>query len=221
MRISEAQFRQLGVKAREADKPEKTKKRVRKPKDSPGGGRTRHARIEYDATPFVLEIDLPYDPRPKERPRSALDRKVLMNAFLSARGDVSRFMAMATKGAITTYTPERTLEYENLLKSEARAVMLSERRKPFDIPLDAEILLTLAGSVETWPTSALDGDGDNLQKAVLDALNEIVFIDDRLIVRKRIEKKCGERPALRIIVSPAGPLSGFQPENLQAGKVDR
>lgn len=205
MRMTEAQFRQLGIKAK-ADSPQaKSAKKPRKAKDSPGGGRTRHARVGHPAEPFILEMNLPYDPRPKERPRSALDRKVLMNAFLSAKGDVSRFMAMATKGAITTYTPERTLEYENLLKAEAQAIMIGGRRKPFDIPLDAEIFLTLAGTPDTWPTSALDGDGDNLQKAVLDALNEIVFTDDRLIVRKRVEKVCGERPAIRIVVGPAAP----------------
>ena len=203
MRMTEAQFRQLGARAKAADKPGKTAARTRRPKDSAGGGRTRHARTDYEAKPFILEIELPYDPRPKERPRSALDRKVLMNAFLSAKGDVSRFMAMATKGAITTYTPERTLDYENLLRSEAQAIMIAERRKPFDIPLDAEILLTLVGSPETWPTSALDGDGDNLQKAVLDALNEIVFTDDRLIVRKKVEKICGAKPGLRLVVKPA------------------
>lgn len=204
MRITEAQFRQLGSKAKAAD-TKKAPVRTRKPKDSSGSGRSRHGRVSSDADPFVLEMNLPYDPRPKERPRSALDRVVLRNAFLSAKGDVSRFMAMATKGAITTYTPERTLEYENLLKSEAQAIMIAGRRKPFDIPLDAEIVLTLVGSPDTWPTSALDGDGDNLQKAVLDALNEIVFTDDRLIVRKRVEKVCGERSAIRIVVSPAAP----------------
>lgn len=205
MRMTEAQFRQLGIKTKVEKPAARSAKKTRNPKDSPGGGRTRHARVRHAAEPFILEMNLPYDPRPKERPRSALDRKVLMNAFLSAKGDVSRFMAMATKGAITTYTPERTLEYENLLKAEAQAIMISGRRKPFDIPLDAEIFLTLAGRPDTWPTSALDGDGDNLQKAVLDALNEIVFTDDRLIVRKRVEKICGERPAIRIVVAPAAP----------------
>jgi Holliday junction resolvase len=205
MRMSEAQFKKLGISAkdRKAAPPKERKKRV--PKDSPGGGRTRHARSAYVAEPFVLEMDLPYDPRPKERPRSALDRQVLMSAFLAAKGDLARFMAMATKGAITTYTPERTLEYENLLKAEAREIMLRSRRKPFDIPLDADILLVLSGDSETWPTSALDGDGDNLQKAVLDALNEIVFTDDRLIVRKTVEKICGPRASIRVTVRPAAP----------------
>jgi Holliday junction resolvase len=206
MRLTEAQAKKLlGAKASEGKAAIKKPSKPRTKKDSFSSGRTRHARELYDADTFVMEVELPYDPRPKERPRSALAREVLMNAFLAAKGNLATFMAMATKGAITTYTPERTLEYENLLKAEAQSIMLRERRKPFDIPLEAHIVLTLAGDPATWPTSGLDGDGDNLQKAVLDALNEIVFTDDRLIVRKSVEKICGPKPSVRLIVRPAIP----------------
>jgi Holliday junction resolvase RusA-like endonuclease len=205
MRISEAQAKKLfNIKP----DGKVTKKRApKKGKDpvSASEGRNRHARQDYAAEPFVMFIDLPYDPRPKERPRSALDREVLMKAFIGAAGNLGTFMAMATKGAIHTYTPERTLEYENLLKGEAQAMMLKTRRKPFDIPLEADLVFTLAGNPETWPTSGLDGDGDNLQKAVLDALNEVVFTDDRLIVRKKVEKVCGAKPSVSVIIRPANP----------------
>ncbi len=207
MRISEAQAKKLfNIKP----DGKVAKKRASKPKkaDSPvaaSEGRSRHARQVYAAEPFIMNIDLPYDPRPKERPRSAIDRDVLMKAFIGAAGNLGTFMAMATKGAIHTYTPERTLEYENLLKAEAKELMLRSRRKPFDIPLEADIVFTLAGNPETWPTSGLDGDGDNLQKAVLDALNTVVFTDDRLIVRKKVEKVCGAKPSVSVVIRPANP----------------
>lgn len=207
MRISEAQARRLfNVKP----DGKVAKKRASKTKKGDGPvaaseGRNRHARQVYAAEPFVMSVDLPYDPRPKERPRSALDREVLMKAFIAAAGNLGTFMAMATKGAIHTYTPERTLEYENLLKGEAQAMMLKTRRKPFDIPLEADLVFTLAGDESLWPTSGLDGDGDNLQKAVLDALNTVVFTDDRLIVRKKVEKVCGARPSVSVVIRPANP----------------
>lgn len=207
MRISEAQAKKLfSIKPDgKVVKKRASKSGQKKDATSASEGRNRHARETYSAEPFVMNIDLPYDPRPKERPRSALDREVLMKAFIGASGNLGTFMAMATKGAIHTYTPERTLEYENLLKAEAQLLMLQNRRKPFDIPLEADIVFTLAGDAGLWPTSGLDGDGDNLQKAVLDALNEVVFTDDRLIVRKRVEKICGPKPSVSVVIRPANP----------------
>jgi Holliday junction resolvase RusA-like endonuclease len=207
MRISEAQAKKLFNIKPDGKVTKKRAPKSGKSKDPAAAseGRNRHARQAYEAEAFVMNIDLPYDPRPKERPRSSLDREVLMKAFVGAQGNIGTFMAMATKGAIHTYTPERTLEYEKLLEAEARELMLRSRRKPFDIPLEADIVFTLAGNPETWPTSGLDGDGDNLQKAVLDALNEVVFTDDRLIVRKKVEKVCGAKPSVSVIIRPANP----------------
>lgn len=206
MRISEAQAKKLfNIKPDGKVTKKRAPKSGKKDAAAASEGRNRHPREIYAAEPFVMNLDLPYDPRPKERPRSALDREVLMKAFIGASGNLGTFMAMATKGAIHTYTPERTLEYENLLKAEARLLMLKTRRKPFDIPLEADLVFTLAGDEGLWPTSGLDGDGDNLQKAVLDALNEVVFTDDRLIVRKRVEKICGAKPSVSVVIRAANP----------------
>jgi Holliday junction resolvase RusA-like endonuclease len=225
VRISESQFKAIAKRAA----PGKISVERPKPRPSSDGekppakakGRNRHARVDYAAQiePIVISIPLPYDPRPKERPRSAINYKALKDAFFQARGSVERFMAIITggeaqsspfdggkkkrAGIITTYTPGRTDEYEKLLKAEGGIVMM--RRKVLDVPLEADIVLTLTGDPETWPTSALDGDGDNLQKAVLDALNGVVFTDDRLIVRKSVEKRCGDAPALTITVRGAAP----------------
>lgn len=46
-----------------------------------------------------------------------------------------------------------------------------------------------------WPTSKPDP--DNIMKG-LDALNEVVFRDDKQIVDARVIKSYSERPALRI-----------------------
>lgn len=224
VRISESQFKAIARRAgpgkiavgKPKAKPsaEGVEKTAAKPK-----GRNRHARLDYAAQiePVVISIPLPYDPRPKERPRSAINYKALKDAFFQAKGSVERFMAIVTggeqqssafdggrkkrAGIITTYTPGRTDEYEKLLKAEGGVAMM--RRQILDVPLEADIVLTLTGDPETWPTSALDGDGDNLQKAVLDALNGVVFTDDRLIVRKSVEKRCGDAPALTIVVRGA------------------
>jgi Holliday junction resolvase RusA-like endonuclease len=224
VRISESQFKAIAKRAGPGkittDKPKAPSSSASAAKPAAKAkGRKRHVRVDYAAQvePVVISIPLPYDPRPKERPRSAINYKALKDAFFQARGSVERFMAIVTggeassspfdggrkkrAGIITTYTPGRTDEYEKLLKSEGGIVMM--RRQVLDVPLEADIVLTLTGDPQTWPTSALDGDGDNLQKAVLDALNGVVFTDDRLIVRKSVEKRCGETPALTITVRGA------------------
>lgn len=200
MRISEAQARKLGIKADGKVKKARIPSSV--DAERPKKGRSRHARTRYDVEPVTITVMLPYDPRPKERPRTAVNREALKSAFLRANGSLARFMEMAV-GITNTYTPKRTLDYENLLKAEARIVMM--RRLPIDVPVEADIVLTLDGDPETWPTSGLDGDGDNLQKAVLDALNEIVFTDDRLVVRKSVIKECGPKPSVTVHVRAATP----------------
>jgi Holliday junction resolvase RusA-like endonuclease len=81
--------------------------------------------------------------------------------------------------------------------------MATARMKPFECPVKTHVHLVFKGDPDTWPTSPGDGDADNLEKAVLDALNKIVYADDRLVVRSIRTKSCGEKPRLIVKVSPA------------------
>lgn len=194
-RISIAQARKMGIKIPGASTP--------KTKGSSETGRNRAGVISYEGDPIEFTVPLAHDPKPKERPRTAVDHNALKSAFLASRGKLSVFMDMVSKQISRTYTPKATLDYEKVIKGAAEVAML--KRKVLECPLETSITLVLQGDPKTWPTSRLDGDADNLEKAVLDALNGIVFKDDSLVVRSSREKICGETPMVIVRVSPARP----------------
>ena len=108
------------------------------------------------------------------------------------------------------YTPAQTRTYENLLRAAAQDAMAGAP------PLDCAVRLQMTATMPV-PTSwskrkraqALAGeirpvvkpDADNLLK-MADALNQVVFHDDRQVVEARIIKRYGERPALAIEIEP-------------------
>jgi len=199
--LSEAEFKRLT--ARLGKKPNGAKVAADAPAPRKQKGRARLERIAYDETPVSFEVDLPYDPRPKERPRTVSDMRLVESAFLSSKGNLAAFRSMLAKGFSRTFTPKGTKEYEDLIAVSARGAMRS--RQPLKCPVEVSITFVLKGEEGHWPTSAADGDGDNLEKAVLDALNGVVFDDDRQVVRSTREKRCGPEPRLLISVVPARP----------------
>lgn len=196
IRITEAQAKKLGFTI-----PKKAGGAERKP--SKAKGRNRAKRCVYDGDPVEFIVKLQHDPKPKERPRLVVDKNILYNCFMAARGNVAVFMEMVAKRISRTYTPEATLAYERLIADHARLAMIG--RVMFDCPVETNMTLVLKGDDDVWPTSRLDGDADNLEKAVLDALNGIVFEDDKLVVKSVREKKCGAEPTLIIRIAPATP----------------
>lgn len=192
--------------------------KVEPPADGKGGmgkparkkGRDRAVVDDYDFDTIEFRVDLPYNPRPKRRPRTVLNLKLIQGAFLQSRGNIARFFALlrdpetGKSRAQVTMTPKVTVEYENLLRGNVRNAM--RNRPPFMGPVKAEFLFVLDGADTLWPTSPADGDADNLEKAVADALNEIAFGDDRFIVITSRMKVCrpGEKGVL-VRVSAASP----------------
>ena len=92
---------------------------------------------------------------------------------------------------VTTYTPEKTASYENLVKIAAGRAMSG--RAPIDgaVAVSLSIYVTppaswsqkkqrAALSGEIYPTTKPDI--DNVEKAVFDAMNEIVWKDDKQVV---------------------------------------
>lgn len=61
----------------------------------------------------------------------------------------------------------------------------------------------LRADAPVWHTNKPDG--DNLEKAVLDALTGIVWTDDCRICQTYREKKYGEEPGVRIVIARAEP----------------
>jgi len=107
------------------------------------------------------------------------------------------------------YTPTKTRNYEGNLRLAAQDVMAGA--KPLEGPLAVTVHAlfpvpaswsrrkrnaALDGSL--WPTSKPDC--DNIAKGACDALNQIVYRDDKQAVDVRVIKSYSERPALRIEV---------------------
>jgi Holliday junction resolvase RusA-like endonuclease len=219
MRISLTDARKLGIKIPGEKAKRKTTPAVKDADGKPvtGKAKTRLRLADYGRSSLKFEIDLPADPQPKERPRTVINMGALISAFVEARGSVAKFKQLIGRGSDDnapagekkkrpsishTYTPKNTADYEDLILKHATVAMANAGLKPFECPVKTHVHLVFEGDPETWPTSPGDGDADNLEKAVLDALNNVVYIDDRLVVRSIRTKSCGPKPRLIVKVSP-------------------
>ena len=195
MRITESQARKFGIGAAKKAKDGKPAKERKSTKQ-------RLIKDFYGSDVISFVVDLPIDPQPKERPRTVVDKRALANAFSAARGSRERFEQLIAQKTSRTFTPKNTVDYENIIKSHAMVAMAKAKKKPFECPVKTHIHLVFKGQSNEWPTSHSDGDVDNLEKAVLDALNKIVYSDDRLVVRSIRTKSCGPTAKVMIQVSP-------------------
>ena len=109
-----------------------------------------------------------------------------------------------------TYTPEKTVAYEGLIAWAAKQAMGA--REPMTGPVRLSFRAVLSIPVSTTKKrrqAMLDGlilptkvpDLDNIQKAIGDGMNKIVFADDSQIVRLgHVEKVYGATPGLTVTV---------------------
>lgn len=102
---------------------------------------------------------------------------------------------------VSTYTPEKTASYENLVKLAAAEAMAGHPM--IEGPVEVAIRLTVtppASWSQKKQREALDGrifptskpDIDNVLKGIMDACNEIVFKDDKQAVDVRVSKRYGQ-----------------------------
>ena len=117
----------------------------------------------------------------------------------------------ARQGAfVRTFTPEKTASYENLVKVKAEEAM--HGRQIFDGAVSVEISLYLtppsswsqkrqreALACEIYPTTKPDW--DNCGKCICDAINEIVFRDDKQVVDARVIKRYGKNASAVVTVA--------------------
>lgn len=135
---------------------------------------------------FPIDFTVPVRPVPKERPRFAR-----MGKF------------------IRTYTPKRTHDYEGLIADAARFALGSAR--PTDRPVAVRLTFAFAYAKswskkkreaaargELFPYAA--GDTDNLAKLALDAVNGVIWTDDRKVVRIEAQKVYGPQDFVRFHV---------------------
>ena len=118
----------------------------------------------------------------------------------------------ARRGAfVTTYTPEKSASYENLVKVKAEEAMIG--KSLIEAAVDVAIWLFItppeswsqkkkraALAHEIYPTSKPDL--DNVTKGIFDAMNEIVWRDDKQVVDLRVMKRYAETARATVQVKP-------------------
>jgi len=145
---------------------------------------------------------------------------VLIHAFRQASGNEARFTSLLTvrkqggereSALMHTFTPADTYRYERSIHRSVSAMMAAARNEPFDVPVEADLIFAFEGDPSEWPTGTEDGDIDNLNKAVFDALNKVAYTDDRLVVASRQVKLSSSTPYLGVRIRAATPetLEGF------------
>lgn len=88
-----------------------------------------------------------------------------------------------------TYTDDKTEAFERHIALIARREM--GRRRALDVPVMVSVVAGFkrGSSSGEHPTHNRSADADNILKAVLDAMNGIVYTDDKLVVDARCRKE--------------------------------
>jgi Holliday junction resolvase RusA-like endonuclease len=93
----------------------------------------------------------------------------------------------------TAYTPRRTKNWEATVKDAARLAMGG--RELFEGPVAVELWL--------WRGDRRKADADNMEKAVLDACNEVVWLDDDQVLEMHRYKIIGwDEPHIAVRIWP-------------------
>jgi len=116
----------------------------------------------------------------------------------------------ARRGAFThAYTPEKTKTYEDEIRFMARVAMGAS--PPLETPVTVAIYIRMEipkSFSKQKRKDALEGiikpmkkpDLDNVSKCYLDAMNEIVYLDDKQVVNLHVTKVYSEIGAVEIMV---------------------
>jgi Holliday junction resolvase RusA-like endonuclease len=114
----------------------------------------------------------------------------------------------ARRGAfVTTYTPEKSVRYENLVRLAAQEAMRGA--DPFDRPVELTVAIFLP-IPQSWSKkkqekarTGLVGatkkpDADNVLKAIKDGMNGVVYVDDSRITDVSLKKRYALSPRVEI-----------------------
>ncbi len=112
-----------------------------------------------------------------------------------------------------TYTPQATVLYENLIKTEYRRQCHDHRfddKQPLRMEVRAEYLIPASASKAKRAAMAKGEirpmkkpDWDNVGKVVSDALNKLAYRDDTQIVDCTVQKFYSDRPRIIVKISHA------------------
>ncbi|MES3022714.1 MAG: RusA family crossover junction endodeoxyribonuclease [Pseudomonadota bacterium] len=120
-----------------------------------------------------------------------------------------RDMAKQFQGFVSIYTPKETVEYEAKVSAIARAAMRGKppSAAPIEIMLELRMPIPVSWSKAKRAAAAAGlvrhtkkPDAGNIQKAIEDAMNEIVYVDDSQIVVTTVRKLYHEEPCAIVAV---------------------
>jgi Holliday junction resolvase RusA-like endonuclease len=110
---------------------------------------------------------------------------------------------------VQTYTPQKTKDYEALVMDAASDAMGSS--EPLETPVAFYLYIHMPipkSYSKRLRQDCLDGiekpikkpDWDNIAKAVTDALNGIVYVDDCQIVTAHVKKAYSDTPRIEVLI---------------------
>lgn len=110
------------------------------------------------------------------------------------------------------YTPKQTISFENWVKDCYFRSVSSIDNKPTDKPLKVAITMYVEipqSKSKKQKEKMLTGeikpivkpDVDNVAKSILDALNGIIYLDDKQVVDLRVRKQYAEVPSVSVWIS--------------------
>jgi Holliday junction resolvase RusA-like endonuclease len=110
---------------------------------------------------------------------------------------------------VSTYTPQKTKTYEDEIRLMAKAAMGGS--EPLETPVTVAIYIRVGIPASFSKQKRKDAlanierptkkpDIDNIAKCFLDAMNGIVYLDDKQVVSLHITKVYAETPAVEVMV---------------------
>lgn len=117
---------------------------------------------------------------------------------------------------VRTYTPDKTVAYENLVKVEYRRQCgdyMFEKGRPVDIRILAYYPIPKSVSKKKQAMMIANElrpmkkpDTDNVVKVILDSLNQIAYHDDVQAVDCQVRKFYSENPRVVVTIEDAKPI---------------
>ena len=126
---------------------------------------------------------------------------------------MARPRTVRNNGKVRTYNPEKSTNYKTAVKLKAIAKMKREMLTPTDklVELDVSFYFKPPKSTPKYKLKQITDnavlypvhkDIDNLVKSVMDAMNKVVYIDDKQVVQLKANKYYGmeERTEIKVTI---------------------
>jgi Holliday junction resolvase RusA-like endonuclease len=125
----------------------------------------------------------------------------MQHVYFEVKGDPvpkARARTVRKGGRTWSFTPKRVVVWEKTVKEEAAKHFTQPLPGPIQVSMIFYMDRPQSRRKDIWvPTTP---DLDNLEKAVLDALNGVAYVDDRFVVAKNAQKRYIRRDEPRVCV---------------------